>query len=334
VTNSWNGTSITLAVALYLQVARPLGTVVGWGENRLRIVLPQSWAFVLLACPLVAVAADPVATVTLLEGPAELVRGVTRYALAEGVRLQSGDIIEVSDKGLAQIEFPDGGALAMGAGTRMLAVSMPRGNSAAGDYYVMQGALKIAGVNKSARLRFSSPIFTLQPVEGVSVMIVRGDEGSVFIESGGARLAAAPATLSLKGGEFFTRKDGQKGAVAPRPSQAFIGAMPKAFLDPLPSRMARYKERQVQPKRVDDVSYAEVEAWLKAPPEIRRPLVSRFQPRASNPTFRSGLIANLKFHPEWDRILFPEKYEPKEPEANAAGAARSDPAPAKPAATK
>ena len=300
----------------------------------MQLVLPKSWAFALLAFPLVAAAAEPVATVTLLEGPAGLVRGVTRYALAEGVRVQSGDIIEVGDKGLAQIEFPDGAALAMGAGTRMLAVSIPRGKSAAGDYYVMQGALKVAGVNKSARLRFSNPIYTLQPAEGVSVMIVRGEEGSVFIESGGARLAAAPETVSLKSGEFYTRKAGQKGAVAPRPSPAFIAAMPKAFLDALPSRMARYKEREVQPKRIDDVSYAEVEAWLKAPPAIRRPLVSRFEPRASNPAFRSGLVANLKFHPEWDPILFPEKYQPKEPEASAAGAARSDPAPAKPAARK
>jgi len=292
----------------------------------LRIVLPKSWAFALIACPLVAAAADPVATVTLLEGPAGLVRGVTRYALAEGVRMQSGDIIEVGDKGLAEIEFPDGVALALGAGTRMLAVSIPRGKSAAGVYYVMQGALKVAGVNKGARLRFSTPIFTLLPAEGVSVMIVRGEEGSVFIESGGARLAAAPAILSLKSGEFFTRKAGQKGAVAPRPSQAFIAAMPKAFLDALPSRMARYKERQVQPTRVDDVSYADVEAWLKAPPAIRRPLVARFEPRASDPAFRSGLVANLRFHPEWDPILYPEKYLPQEPEAEAAGA--------KPAATK
>jgi hypothetical protein len=304
------------------------------GENRLRIVLPKTWAFALIACPLVAAAADPVATVTLLEGPAGLVRGVTRYALAEGVRMQSGDIIEVGDKGLAEIEFPDGAALALGSGTRMLAVSIPRGKSAAGDYYVMHGSLKVAGVSKSARLRFLTPIFTLNPAEGVSVMIVRGEEGSVFVESGGARLAAAPATLSLKSGEFFTRKAGQKGAVAPRPSPAFIAAMPKAFLDPLPSRMARYKDRPVQPKRVDDVSYAEVEAWLKAPLPIRRPLVSRFEPRASNPAFRSGLIANLKFHPEWDPILFPEKYEPKEPQADAASAARGDPTPAKPAVKK
>lgn len=271
---------------------------------------------------------------TLLEGPAGLVRGVTRYALAEGVRLQSGDIIEVGDKGLAQVEFADGAALAMGAGTRMLAVSLPRGKPAGGDYYVMQGELKIAGVKQGARLRIMTPVLTLEPVEGVAVLVVTGGEGSVFVESGEARLVAAPPPLRLKGGEFFTRKTGQKGAVAPRPSKAFIGALPKLFLDPLPSRMARYKERQVEPRRVGDVSYAEIEAWLKAPPGIRRPLVRRFEPRASDPAFRSGLIANLRFHPEWDPILYPEKYEPKEPPVEAAGAGGGTPAPARPAGTK
>jgi hypothetical protein len=289
-------------------------------------MLPSRWAFVLLACPLAAAAADPAATLTLLEGPAGLVRGVTRYALAEGVRMQSGDIIEVGNKGLAEIEFPDGAAIALGAGTRMLAVSMPRGNTAAGDYYLMQGALKVAGVSKAARLRVTTPAFTLQPVEGVAVLIVRGGDGSVFIESGSARLAAPSATLNLKGGEFFSRPAGQKGAVAPRPSPAFIDAMPKAFFDPLPSRMARYKDREVQPKRVDEVSYADVEAWLKAPPAIRRPLVARFEPRTADPKFRAALEANLRFHPEWDPVLYPEKYEQKDTAA--------DPASAKPAATK
>ncbi|MGH8649016.1 MAG: hypothetical protein ACREUP_06885, partial [Burkholderiales bacterium] len=135
----------------------------------MRVVLPMRWAFVLLAYPLAAAAADPAPTLTLLEGPAGLVRGVTRYALAEGVRMQSGDIIDVGAKGLAEIEYPDGTAIGLGAGTRVLAVSLPPAKSAAGDYYVMQGALKVAGVNKAARLRISTPLFTLSPVEGVSV---------------------------------------------------------------------------------------------------------------------------------------------------------------------
>jgi len=292
------------------------------------------WTFAFLVCSPVALAADPAATLTLLEGPAVLVRGVTRYALAEGVRLQSGDIVEVGDKGLAQIEFSDGAALALGPGTRMLAVSMPRDKATGGNYYVTRGALKVARVQRDARLRLVTPVFTLQPTEGIAVALVSDGEGSVFVESGETRLdgppakGAATALARLKGGEFFTLKSGQKGTVAPRPSPAFIGALPRAFLDPLPSRMARYKERQVQPRQIELVTYAEVEAWLKAPPDIRRPLVKRFQPRASDPAFRSALVANLRFHPEWDPVLYPEKYE--KPEADAAGAARSDPAPAAP----
>ena len=286
-------------------------------------------AFALLACPAVAAAADSVATVTLLEGPAALVRGVTRYALAEGVGLQPGDIIEVGDKGLAQIEFGEGAALALGARTRILAVSIARGKLAGGDFYVLQGELKLAGVKQGAHFQLATPIFTLQPTQGAAVLVVSGGEGSVFLESGDARLSAAPAPLRLKGGDFFTRKGGLSGTVAPRPSPAFIAALPKIFLDPLPSRLARYKERQVQPRQIEVVSYPEVEAWLKAPPEVRRPLVPRFKPRASDPAVRSALVSNLRFHPEWDPILNPEKVPPKEPEA--AGATRSGPAPAKPA---
>lgn len=274
-------------------------------------MLPMRWAFLLLAYPLSAAAADPAPTLTLLEGPAGLVRGAARYALVEGARMQSGDIVEVGDKGLAEIEYPDGAAISLGAGTRVFAVSLPRGKSAAGDYYVMHGALKVAGVSKAARLRILTPLFTLSPVEGVSVMVVSAGAGSIFIESGAARLAAGPASQSLKSGEFFARKAGQNGAVAQRPSKEFIDALPKAFLDPLPSRMARYKERELQPRRIEDVSYADVEAWLKAPPAIRRPLVARFEQRASDPKFRAGLEANLRFHPEWDPILYPEKYEEK-----------------------
>src|SRR6185436_17892913 len=130
--------------------------------------------------------------------------------------------------------------------------------------------------------------------------------------------------LRLKSGEFYTRKADQKGAVAPRPSQPFIAGLPKVFLDPLPSRFARYKDRDVQPKRTEDVSYADVEEWLTAPPEIRRPLMPRFRSRLSDPAFRSALVANLKSHPEWDPILFPEKYKPKEPRAGAPATVRPD----------
>ena len=312
-----------------------MATLQVWGKgNRLRLALVRRWTLAILASPLAAAAADQVAIVTLLEGPATLVRGVARHSLAEGVRLQSGDILEVGDKGLTQIELPDGAALALGPRTRTLASSLPRGKQTAAQFYVTQGELKLAGVKPGARLRIVTPLLSLQGAEGAAVMVIGDAEGALFVESGEVRLAApratgeAAATLRLKSGEFYTVKAQQKAVLASRPSPAFIGALPKAFLDPLPARMERYKDRQVQPRRLELVSYAEVETWLKAPLEFRRPMLPRFKSRAAEPAFRDALVANLRFHPEWDPVLFPEKYLPKEPEGDVARGAPAPPGPA------
>jgi hypothetical protein len=276
-------------------------------------------AWLLAACPLVCcAAADAVATVTLLEGEAELVRGAARYALAEGVRLHAGDIIELAEDGLAQLEYSDGAAFALGPKTRLLMLSAPRGKAAPREYYVIQGALKLTGVKPGTRYRLATPLFNVQPVEGAVVVVLTGSEGSVFAESGETRVAAGSAPLRLGTSDFCTRRNGQKASVALLPSKAFIAALPRHFLDPLPSRMALYKERQVLPRRLDEVSYAGVEAWLKAPPAIRRPLVARFEPLASDAAFRASVVANLKYHPEWKSVLYPpEKAAASESEADA-----------------
>jgi hypothetical protein len=75
----------------------------------------------------------------------------------------------------------------------------------------------------------------------------------------------------------------------------------------------RFKNRRSEPKRDHEVTYAEVEAWLKAGSAIRRNLVKRFEIRSKDSEFRRKLIENLREHPEWDKVLFPEKYAPKDP---------------------
>jgi hypothetical protein len=143
-----------------------------------------------------------------------------------------------------------------------------------------------------------------------------------FVESGEAQAAsdAGGAPLRLKSGDFLTQRAGQKPAVTGRPTQAFIAALPRLFLDPLPSRMALYKDRDVAPKRLDEVTYAEVAYWLEGAPDLRKPFLARFRGRAQDPAFRAALIATLDAHPEWDPILFPEKYKPK-PDAEPVGPA-------------
>jgi hypothetical protein len=79
----------------------------------------------------------------------------------------------------------------------------------------------------------------------------------------------------------------------------------------------------VAPKAAPDFSYADVEPWLKAEPALRKPLVQRWRAKAREPAFRAALVSNLKAHPEWDPILFPEKYLPKHASAPA-GSRRAD----------
>jgi hypothetical protein len=95
--------------------------------------------------------------------------------------------------------------------------------------------------------------------------------------------------------------------------------MPRAFRDSLPLRADKYKDREVQPRAAPDFTYADVEPWLKAELPFRRQFIERWRAKARDKDFRAALIANLSSHPEWDPVLFPEKYLPKP--ASAASAA-------------
>jgi hypothetical protein len=303
----------------------------------LRATILLRLAAALAAVPLAALAAEPPAIVTLLEGGGgALFRGTARYALAEGVRLQTGDIIEIGDKGFVQIEFADGARLSLGPRTRFyagaLVVRGPKG--ALSDFYLMQGWSKLANGKAAVPARYTTPLFGVGTSDATAVMQVGDGEGAIFVESGEVRIAegfvkATPTSpIRLKGGEFYGRKADQKGSTQPRAAPSFVTAMPKPYMDNLPVRAAKYKDREASPKAAGDLAYADVELWLKAPPEIRRPIMQRFVPKAHDPAFRQALVANLRFHPEWDPILFPEKYKPKEPPepatpAAAAGTAKS-----------
>ncbi|MFG5408014.1 hypothetical protein ABXN37_07630 [Piscinibacter sakaiensis] len=48
--------------------------------------------------------------------------------------------------------------------------------------------------------------------------------------------------------------------------------------------------------------------------------MNRWRPLARPGAFRDALVANMAAHPEWDRVLFPEKYLPRPVTPPAAGA--------------
>lgn len=304
------------------------------------------WGFgalaALLLFPLAAAqgpaAATPPPTVTILDGPAVLLRGAAKLQLAEGVRLLSQDVVETAaDNRLLRIEFPDGMALNLGPGTRLLIdprLVAEKGRVA--RTYLQRGWVKlnaapaVAGKPPAATAApLASPLFDLQSAGGSIVAQVTDTALQVFVESGEAMVLERQAGLAvgtpqkLRSGEFLARAGSGKSAVSPRPPADFVPQLPRSFLDTLPSRAAMFKDRDVAPKALADISYADAQAWLTAEPALRRPAMPRWRPLTRNPAFRNALVANMAAHPEWDRVLFPEKYLPKPNPGGAAAAGAS-----------
>ena len=111
------------------------------------------------------------------------------------------------------------------------------------------------------------------------------------------------AAHDLKSGEFALRATDRPFATAGAAPQKFVGALPRHFRDPLPSRAAHYQVARVQLAVDRPISYAEAEPWLNGP--YRRTFIRRLQPRLSDPDFRAPVMAKLQAYPEWQVVLAP-----------------------------
>ena len=282
----------------------------------------------LCALPFGSRAEPAIGIVTIVEGEIFATRDGTRFALAEGVRIVADDIVETAAQAkLGRIEFSDGLILDIGPGTRVLMTPRfpgERGGKRAAKLYVLQGWAKITVPKSLAAASFASESFDLTGIARDVVLNVEPTASAVFAESGELTLierskGKAGAAVKLKSGEFLTRAGEAKSALTQRPAADFIQRVPRAFLDTLPARAALFATREVQPKRLAPITYAEVQAWVDAEAGLRPLFVARWKALAQAPDFRKGLVAGLRAHPEWDRTLFPEKYLPK-PAASAAPA--------------
>ncbi len=261
-----------------------------------------------------------------------LIREARAYVPVEGIKLGRADILHTGKNGLAQIEFDDGAVIELGADTRYLA-DLPgsRGSPPiVGPHYLLAGWLKLTVPKRQdpAQYRLDTPLVSLLLGEGVSVVHMTPAEGSLYMESGeGTILEPAGRTAAraaVRPGRFYARRNGQKGAISERLPPPFVESMPRAFRDTLPMRLAKFKGRDIAPKPGPDFTYADVEGWLKSDREIRQVLVPLWRAKAADPAFRAGLVANMRYHWEWDPIVFPEKYEPKKEEESSS--ARVEPA--------
>lgn len=282
---------------------------------------PAHLLHALLLAALLGLASAPArsqapAVVTILEGDALIIRGAGRLHAAEGVRLQPGDIVHTGNAGLMQVEFPDRAVAQFGPDTRAL-FGDPAGRTDA-SLYLLDGWLKLTRTRRDGggvpAFELRSTLADLPPADSVVVVHLRDRSLGLFVERGEQRVAerGTGAVHVLKANDFYRRKAGSAGFLNPPGElKAMVQAMPQGYRDTLPLRAQRFADKPVAPRAAPDFAYDDVADWLRSEPAMRKPFMQRWRGKARDAAFRSALIANLPAHPEWDRILFPEKYLPK-----------------------
>jgi hypothetical protein len=261
-------------------------------------------------------AAEPVGVVTILDGDAVLIRGLSKFALAEGVRIAANDLAETGKNTFLRVEFTDGTVVDLGPATR---VQLNRPSLRQGDrpsLYLLTGWLKLSAskLSSGSKGSIASREFDALAVGGEAVERVERAAGAVFAESGAVRVIDrrhGPAMpVSLESGDYVTLRGRDAARVERQPPREFVAALPRQFEDRLPSRIALFRDREVSAKSSGTFTYAEVEPWIDAEPLIRRRFVREWVAKADDDEFRQRLDAGLARHTEWERILHPERFEP------------------------
>ena len=270
-------------------------------------------ATVLAACAFAAAAAPRMPLVTMQDGDAVLLRDGARFALAEGVRLQAGDLIVTGAQSrLLRIEFPGGPGFALGPDTRAMLMPDLGDDGPHAGLYLLSGWVKLAAPAGAAGGLRSAPA-DADTTGGTLILAVQPDAARAFAESGPSRVqprAPGQAAQSLKPGEMLALPAGGRPVLSKGASPAFVQAMPRSFMDTLPSRAGAFAA-DVAPRRLGDMAYADAQPWIDAEAPLRQLFAVRWRRLAADPGFRSGLLGGLKSHPEWTPVLYPSGRPPQ-----------------------
>jgi hypothetical protein len=256
------------------------------------------WLFATMSC----FAAD-VGTVTLIDGKPRLLRGTAWYALVEGVRIRDTDVIDVPEKSQFQLEMTEGGALGLIGPGALYVVSMSSGDAKqrpATDFWISKGWLKFDTKPTLTRLRIRSGMGSVVTSGAAAVAHLTPDTLEVFVETGSARVIEPgrpdTAGVEVRAGAFASRAAGKPVIAAERAPSAFVGALPRDFMDPLPLRIARFGTPR-EPVLDHEATYPEVQSWLGGP--YRVAFAKRFEAKlATDPAFKAAADANVKTVPD------------------------------------
>lgn len=269
-----------------------------------------------------AAAAGPIGLLTIVDGEAAVLRDTERFAAVEGLRLRAEDIVRTGEQTrLARIELSDGTTLDLGPATELLLQPAALGQRAT-TLYLARGWLKVgsrpAVPAADAGIGIASAAFDLQHLSGSAVLHLSPQAALVFAESGSVELierneGRPGSSRTVRDGDAWSRRGSAAGSLARRPPADLMQGLPRGFADTLPRLAARFESRTVEPGPADAIAYAEVASWINGEAALRPTFLHRFAGRARDREFRAGLVAELRAHPGWDRLLFPEKYRPKPP---------------------
>jgi hypothetical protein len=264
-------------------------------------------------------AAASIGIVTIVDGDLAVLRDTQRFSAAEGVRVRTDDILRTgTDTKLARVELADGSTLDLGPDTELMLQPHTGGGfgERAATLYLARGWLKIGTSKDPGAAGVASATLDLQHIAGTVVLRIAPGAAMLFVEAGTAQVAELQEgrvlhTHSLQDGDTFVKRASESATLARRPPVELLQGLPRGFVDSLPRRAARFQANPVEPAGGTPVAYAEVSRWLNGEAPLRSMAVPRFTPRATDRAFRASLVAELRAHPEWDRVLFPEKYRPK-----------------------
>jgi hypothetical protein len=270
----------------------------------------------LLGCVNGAGAAGAVGVATIVEGRATVIRSLSKFDIAPGVRLQSDDLVRTGKGTFLRIEYDDGAKVDLGSDTSIQLNPPARRKSDRPGLYVMSGLVKlIAGKSEDhATAALGSPQFDIFDVSGAVVARIDAAAGAAFAEQGRARCVdrrgRATSVTPLQSGDFVVLRRDEAVSLSGHAPPDFVASLPRQFLDPLPSTLSHFA-RETAPKGQALFTYAEVEAWINAEAPIRRQFVKLWRAKADDDEFRASLEQGLSRHPEWGPVLYPELYEPK-----------------------
>lgn len=264
-------------------------------------------------CLAAAAHAAPLGTVTIVDGRAHLARGLAVSAPAEGSVLEEGDILELEDGALLQLELADGSLLSFSSGAQAV-LPAPAGGKP-GDLVFAGGWAKLSLAASAQLAAVATPQVRLLGPNSIYVINAGADGTQLFLETGEAvptfAVARPGQPAVIKGGDFIAVKPDAAVASARRPPPAFVSAMPKVYFDKLPARLAKLKAKGVALRPERDAGFADLAAWVKRYPQARAAILARFEPKLQDKDFLAQLQPVIQDYPEWEAAIKPDKSRAK-----------------------